>query len=243
MVTRVQRTSELGVRMFTIELLAAGTRSFSLLFAREITASGAHLKVLVARCVCDYLHVAVYLVGEWVGGFVSDAVLVPYIARDLAADVVNFFKISWEERHTSSLNGERFQSPLGPSLLSFFPENTNGVYGWTAVVLHGADGLFQRHSTFVVFTVCDHQQNFFLPLGALGQMVGCGIHRVVQRGTAARVHPFKCLPHLRYVICKILVQEWFIVEVHDENFIVGIAGLHQVDHCLGYGISLGPHGP
>ena len=60
-------------------------------------------------------------------------------------------------------------------------------------------------------------------------MIGRGNHRVVQRGAAARFNPLQRILQLGNLGGVVLVEEVLFVEVHHEDLVLRIAGLHQVD--------------
>ena len=94
------------------------------------------------------------------------------------------------------------------------------------------DRLFQISIAGVIFAVGDHKENFFLEARVALQMVGRSHNRVVKRGPSAGVDLFQRFFQFQQVVGEVLVKVVFVIEVHDEHFVAGIARPYQIEHRL-----------
>ncbi len=74
-------------------------------------------------------------------------------------------------------------------------------------------------------------------------MFGRGHNRVIQRGTSARIDLFQRLFQLQQIVGEVLIEIVFVVEIHHEDFVLGIARPHQVQRRLIHLVPLLPHRP
>src|SRR5215471_8108198 len=221
--------------------LFGGPRRSSLL-PREVAALGSHNQISVAGCMGHNFDRTKLTFSRWIAGFVDDRVLIADIVRHLLADGIDFVKVLRKESHAPGLEREGFKGTLGPMLLAFTAQNSNGVDHRTILILHSTYRLLQRVTTLIVLTVCHHKQNFLLALGRLCQMIRRSDHSIVERSAASRVQTIQSFMHLVQVVGEIQVQIWLIVEIDDENLIARIAGLDEIQYRCRYFLPLLPHG-
>src|SRR5437763_2557259 len=74
-------------------------------------------------------------------------------------------------------------------------------------------------------------------------MIGGRDDRIIKCGTSAGINLFQRLFQLEKIIGEILIEIIFVVKVHHENFVLRIAGTHQIERGLIHFAALLLHRP
>ena len=63
-------------------------------------------------------------------------------------------------------------------------------------------------------------------------MIGRGDHGIVHCGPTARINMFKAVTQLFEISSEVLINVRLVVEINDEDFVIRIAGFHQIQRRL-----------
>src|SRR5712692_1304920 len=188
---------------------------------------------LAAAARGNHIHVdgAEGAVAIGVRGIVGQNVLIADVVRDLFADVVHVIDIFREEGQAAGGRGdllERLASALG-FLPVYLTEEADGV-DHRIGLLDFANHFLQGIAAGVVFAVGNDEEDL-LVLGSFFKMVKRADDRVAQSGAAAGIDAFEGFFQLGNAAGEILVEIEIevVVEVDDESFVLGVAGLHESD--------------
>ena len=125
--------------------------------------------------------------------------------------------------------------------LVFVAEQADGV-NHDVGLLNFANSLLKRIAAGVVFAVGDGEQNFLFLVALLGVIHGAD-ERVVESRAAAGIDSFERFLEFRNAVGEILVEVEIVVvvEIDDEGFVLGIAGLDESERGFVYASTLVAH--
>ncbi len=189
-----------------------------------VSALGAHHHLAVSLGLGLDANLAKAAVPPGIGRLVADGVLIPDVARNRPADFVHFIQRLGEECDPARALCNDLQRTLGALGMFFVPQNSDGIHRRAVLFLQLLHGLLQSLVAGVILAVGHHEQNFFLEARIPLQMLGRGDDGIVEGSASAGVNFFQRFLQLEQVVGEILVEIIFVVEVHDEDFVLGIAG-------------------
>src|ERR1035438_6802868 len=193
-----------------------------------VTALGSNRQLFVISGPGVHLHLAVSTLFARRRRFVSDRVLAPDVVGYAPADGIHFVQRFRQDRDAARSLAHHLQGVAGVAHVLFAFQNPDGIYGWPILGLETPYSLLKRMPALVIVSIGHHKNHFLFEFGAFPEVRRRRHHRVIERGSSARLDLFQSFLQLLDIAGELLVEVELVVKVNDAHFIIGIGSAHQI---------------